>query len=693
MIMRTIPEEITTGGATTDKFQNTGGGDTDQCNQESLLTTTTPTASQLSTMSVNLTVPKESPAKAVKERQKRHVSRRAKSPVLSRVKDWELGAFTPKTALADNVDVVRRSACSDSDATQRSGSDAFKGSPPESPSSDQENIQLLPVARKKSSNCNDEGSTKDENKAPSNLTVSTLKSNIGDLDIRIANKYRLGRKIGGGSFGDIYLAINIQTGEEVAIKLEQAKAKHPQLHIECKFYKVLQGGVGIPQVLHYGKEGDYRVMVMELLGPSLEDLFNFCQRKFSLKTVLLLADQMVSRIEFIHSKNFIHRDIKPDNFLMGLGKKGNLVFAIDFGLAKKFRDNRTHQHIPYRENKNLTGTARYASINTHLGIEQSRRDDMEALGYIFMYFLQGVLPWQGLKAKTKAQKYEKISEKKLSTSVEDLCKGQPTEFATYLNYCRSLRFEEKPDYGYLRQLIRNLFHRQGFSYDYVFDWNALKDNQTYRDDEGRERRHTGGPGSPGLSPGTGTKLIKQNTSPHHRLKASNGNKGLAMGGPTFHRHSFDMGVPQESSAIAQASSTVKDVSTGKAKPTVNVQWTNPTITTVTPATPIPQYDEVDTDEHQESCSPGGPGMDMSAFFAKPTSSSPSHRGSRTEERRGIKNTSNKKNHHDNNNTYHSYNNLQYNNNNATKNPALNVDGYEAEQEEPTKSTLSWNPQQ
>ena len=133
----------------------------------------------------------------------------------------------------------------------------------------------------------------------------------------------------------------------------------------------------------------------------------------------------ISRIEFIHGKNFIHRDIKPDNFLMGLGKKGNLVYAIDFGLAKKFRDNRTHQHIPYRENKNLTGTARYASINTHLGIEQSRRDDMEALGYIFMYFLKGAVPWQGLKAKTKAQKYEKISEKKLSTPVEELCKGAP----------------------------------------------------------------------------------------------------------------------------------------------------------------------------------------------------------------------------------------------------------------------------
>uniref|UniRef100_A0A452UTC8 non-specific serine/threonine protein kinase n=1 Tax=Ursus maritimus TaxID=29073 RepID=A0A452UTC8_URSMA len=232
--------------------------------------------------------------------------------------------------------------------------------------------------------------------------------------------------------------------------------------------------VGIPTIRWCGAEGDYNVMVMELLGPSLEDLFNFCSRKFSLKTVLLLADQMISRIEYIHSKNFIHRDVKPDNFLMGLGKKGNLVYIIDFGLAKKYRDARTHQHIPYRENKNLTGTARYASINTHLGIEQSRRDDLESLGYVLMYFNLGSLPWQGLKAATKRQKYERISEKKMSTPIEVLCKSYPSEFATYLNFCRSLRFDDKPDYSYLRQLFRNLFHRQGFSYDYVFDWNMLK---------------------------------------------------------------------------------------------------------------------------------------------------------------------------------------------------------------------------
>ncbi|XP_061666831.1 casein kinase I isoform X1 [Syngnathoides biaculeatus] len=299
------------------------------------------------------------------------------------------------------------------------------------------------------------------------------------MELRVGNKYRLGRKIGSGSFGDIYLGSNLATGEEVAIKLECVKTKHPQLHIESKFYKMLQGGgeaprVGIPSIKWCGAEGDYNVMVMELLGPSLEDLFNFCSRKFSLKTVLLLADQMISRIEYIHLKNFIHRDVKPDNFLMGLGKKGHLVYVIDFGLAKKYRDSRTHQHIPYRENKNLTGTARYASINTHLGIEQSRRDDLESLGYVLMYFNLGSLPWQGLKAATKRQKYERISEKKMSTPIEMLCKGYPSVFSTYLNLCRSLRFEDEPDYSYLRQLFRNLFHRQGFSYDYVFDWSMLK---------------------------------------------------------------------------------------------------------------------------------------------------------------------------------------------------------------------------
>ncbi|KAL8498100.1 hypothetical protein ACS0TY_021433 [Phlomoides rotata] len=298
------------------------------------------------------------------------------------------------------------------------------------------------------------------------------------MEPRVGNKYRLGRKIGSGSFGEIYLGTNIQTNEEVAIKLENVKTKHPQLLYESKLYRILQGGTGIPNVRWFGVEGDYNVLVMDLLGPSLEDLFNFCSRKLSLKTVLMLADQMINRVEFVHSKSFLHRDIKPDNFLMGLGRRANQVYIIDFGLAKKYRDSSTHQHIPYRENKNLTGTARYASMNTHLGIEQSRRDDLESLGFVLMYFLRGSLPWQGLKAGTKKQKYEKISEKKVSTSIEALCRGYPTEFASYFHYCRSLRFDDKPDYAYLKRIFRDLFIREGFQFDYVFDWTILKYQQS-----------------------------------------------------------------------------------------------------------------------------------------------------------------------------------------------------------------------
>uniref|UniRef100_A0A1I8EGE0 non-specific serine/threonine protein kinase n=1 Tax=Wuchereria bancrofti TaxID=6293 RepID=A0A1I8EGE0_WUCBA len=241
-------------------------------------------------------------------------------------------------------------------------------------------------------------------------------------DFIVATKYKLIRKIGSGSFGDIYLAINITNGEEVAVKMESSKARHPQLLYESKVYKILQGGVGIPHIRWYGTEREYNVLVMDLLGPSLEDLFNFCSRRFTMKTVLMLADQMIGRIEYVH----------PDNFMMGIGRHCNKLFLIDFGLAKKYRDSRTRAHIP------------------------------------------GTLPWQGLKAATKKQKYEKISEKKMSTPVEVLCKGFPAEFAMYLNYTRGLRFDEAPDYMYLRQLFRILFRTLNHQYDYTFDWTMLK---------------------------------------------------------------------------------------------------------------------------------------------------------------------------------------------------------------------------
>ncbi|KAJ9190349.1 hypothetical protein P3X46_001565 [Hevea brasiliensis] len=349
------------------------------------------------------------------------------------------------------------------------------------------------------------------------------------MEPRVGNKFRIGRKIGSGSFGEIYLGTNIQTNEEVAIKLETVKTKHPQLLYESKLYKILQGGTGIPNVRWFGVEGEYNILVMDLLGPSLEDLFNFCSRKLSLKTVLMLADQMINRVEFVHSKSFLHRDIKPDNFLMGLGRRANQVYIIDFGLAKKYRDTSTHQHIPYRENKNLTGTARYASMNTHLGIEQSRRDDLESLGYVLMYFLRGSLPWQGLKAGTKKQKYEKISEKKVSTSIEALCRTYPTEFASYFHYCRSLRFDDKPDYAYLKRLFRDLFIREGFQFDYVFDWTILKYQQSQIANPPTRALGPGAGPSSGVPP-TGANVDRQ-------PGGEDGRPGWSSTDPSRRRHS------------------------------------------------------------------------------------------------------------------------------------------------------------
>nr|CAB3446434.1 unnamed protein product [Digitaria exilis] len=337
------------------------------------------------------------------------------------------------------------------------------------------------------------------------------------MDRIVGSKYKLGRKIGSGSFGEIYLATHVDTYEIVAVKICSARpfifkfsidiygsnkfsatavllfrylrvesvvelrppgSDRGQGKNEAAAWRELErdhgrnevgkgmtgrdgavGGAGvaggamaaapgIANIKWCGIDGDENILVIDLLGPSLEDLLVYCGRRFSLKTVLMLADQM--------------------------------VYVIDFGLAKRYRDSATNRHIAYRENKNLTGTARYASRNTHLGIEQSRRDDLESIGYVLLYFLRGSLPWQGLKAATKKQKYDKISEKKLSTPIEALCKSYPVEFASYFHYCHSLTFDQRPDYSFLRRLFRDLFDREGYQFDYVYDWTLLKCKQSQK---------------------------------------------------------------------------------------------------------------------------------------------------------------------------------------------------------------------
>ncbi|KAG0353193.1 casein kinase I, partial [Gamsiella multidivaricata] len=227
--------------------------------------------------------------------------------------------------------------------------------------------------------------------------------------------YRVGKKIGEGS-------TNLLNNQQVAIKFEPRKSDAPQLRDEYRTYKILAGSTGIPNAFYFGQEGLHNILCIDLLGPSLEDLFDMCGRKFTIKTVVMVAKQMLSRVQTIHEKNLIYRDIKPDNFLVGKphSKHANLVHVVDFGMAKQYRDPKTKQHIPYRERKSLSGTARYMSINTHLGRE---------------------------------------------------------EFGIYLNYVRKLSFEETPDYDFLRDLFTKALKSIGEVEDGVYDWMLLNNGK------------------------------------------------------------------------------------------------------------------------------------------------------------------------------------------------------------------------
>lgn len=293
----------------------------------------------------------------------------------------------------------------------------------------------------------------------------------------VADDYQLMKKLGNGSFGDVYLGLNRKNGSKVAIKLEYKNMRHPQLVKEYqilnifstnKKQEVIQQDNYFPNVYYYGEEGDFNVMVMQLLGPSLEDLFEYCHYTFSLKTVLMLFIQCLTALQKFHEAGFIHRDIKPDNIVMGTGLDGGKCYFIDFGLSKRYMmDNK---HISFTCDGSLTGTARYASLNNHLGYEQSRRDDLESLGYTMIYLLRSKLPWQGLVCNKDENRYDKIYTVKLNTSLNDLCYGIPDEFASYIAYCRNLKFDETPHYDFWIRLFTNLFKSHQYKFDNCYDW-------------------------------------------------------------------------------------------------------------------------------------------------------------------------------------------------------------------------------
>ena len=313
-------------------------------------------------------------------------------------------------------------------------------------------------------------------------TSSTSSKDNSDIEIPIEKDIilYLNKQLGKGGFGQIYKGEYTPTHIPLGIKVEIVNS-HPHLETEYTIMNILEGGIGIPKAFKFISTKEKNYLIMELLGQSLDKLYSICKKNFDLKTIIQIGIQMIERIEFIHSKGIIHRDIKPANFLIGLKKKKNIIYLIDYGLSKKYIDKNTKEHIPYKEGKGLTGTARYVSLFTHQGIEQSRRDDIEGIAYNLIFLAKGKLPWQGVRVKNKKEKHKKIMEKKLLYSPDDLCFGLPEEFCILLKYARSLEFKQKPNYDGIKKLFKDLLFEKKFSLDWKFCWEGKCEEKNEED--------------------------------------------------------------------------------------------------------------------------------------------------------------------------------------------------------------------
>jgi serine/threonine protein kinase len=269
----------------------------------------------------------------------------------------------------------------------------------------------------------------------------------------VANKYKLIEPIGNGAFGYIYKALNIRNGQQVALKMEPLAAETKMLKNETKIYQYLNGQEGIPNVLWFGVDDKNYYMAIDLLGSSLQKIREN-SKPFSLELAISIARVMVKRLECIHQRGLIHRDVKPDNFLFGQDEKTNVLYLIDFGFCKKYLLDDGITHIPLRENRNLVGTLNFVSVNIHDGCEPSRRDDLESVAYIFLYLTKENLDWSDYSIHTDYKNMNnKIRGEKMRVMMDD---QTPKIIKKYFEYCRGLKFDETPDYNYIFDLFKKL---------------------------------------------------------------------------------------------------------------------------------------------------------------------------------------------------------------------------------------------
>ena len=289
---------------------------------------------------------------------------------------------------------------------------------------------------------------------------------IGHL---LFNKFKLLEKIGEGSFGSVYIVQSIYSHKLYAAKLELIKDSNI-LEEESLFMSYINCP-RIPKVKLFGYSDPYMILIMELLGPSLDSILNSLpDNKMSIRCVCNIAYQMISIFENIHNNDIIHRDIKPANINIGIGDNSKFLYLIDFGLCKKYRSSKTKKHYPYVQGKDLIGNVRYSSLNALEGKSQSRRDDLESLGYVLIYLCLGKLPWQGKISNSKEDKYYKIKEIKKNITPAQLCETLPKQFETYMKYVKNLKYEENPNYSYLKGLFLNVLKNNNWEFDYYYDW-------------------------------------------------------------------------------------------------------------------------------------------------------------------------------------------------------------------------------